>query len=39
MSGNIYAVLGETELEIIAWLDGLDMRFAAHYAEQALIGR
>ena len=39
MSGNIYAVLGETELEIIAWLDGLDMRFAARYAEQALIGR
>ncbi|TCW31407.1 phage tail protein [Gulbenkiania mobilis] len=39
MSGNIYAVLGETELEIIAWLDGLDMRFSAHYAEQALIGR
>lgn len=39
MSGNVYAVLGETELEIIAWLDGLDMRFAASYAEQALIGR
>lgn len=39
MSGNIYAVLGETELEIIAWLDGLDMRFSARYAEQALIGR
>jgi phage protein U len=39
VSGNIYAVLGETELEIIAWLDGLDMRFSARYAEQALIGR
>lgn len=39
MTGNIYAVLGETELEIIAWLDGLDMRFAAHYAEQGLLGR
>ena len=39
MTGNVYAVLGETELEIIAWLDGLDMRFAARYAEQALIGR
>lgn len=39
MSGNLYAVLGETELEIIAWLDGLDMRFSASYAEQALIGR
>ena len=39
MSGNVYAVLGETELEIIAWLNGLDMRFAANYAEQALIGR
>lgn len=39
MSGNIYAVLGDTELEIIAWLDGLDMRFSARYAEQALIGR
>ena len=39
MKGNVYAVLGETELEIIAWLDGLDMRFAARYAEQALIGR
>ena len=39
MSGNVYAVLGETELEIIAWLDGLDMRFAANYAEQGLIGR
>lgn len=36
---SVYAVLGETELEVIAWLDGLDMRFAAHYAEQALIGR
>jgi len=39
MSGTVYAVLGETELEIIAWVGGLDMRFAAHYAEQALIGR
>lgn len=39
MSGNVYAVLGETELEIIAWLNGLDMRFAANYAEQPLIGR
>jgi len=39
MSGNVYAVLGETELEIIAWLSGLDMRFAANYAEQTLIGR
>ena len=39
MTGNIYAVLGETELEVISWLDGLDMRFAARYAEQALIGR
>ncbi len=39
MSGNVYAVLGETELEIIAWLNGLDMRFAANYAEHGLIGR
>jgi len=39
MSGHVYAVLGETELEIIAWLSGLDMRFSANYAEQPLIGR
>ena len=39
MSGNIYAVLGTTELEVITWLSGLDVRFGARYAEQALIGR
>ncbi|MCX8016415.1 MAG: phage tail protein [Rhodocyclaceae bacterium] len=36
---SLYAVLGETELEIITWLDGLSARFAADYAEQGLIGR
>lgn len=36
---SLYAVLDDIELEIIAWLDGLDMRFAADYAEQGLIGR
>ncbi|MEO1766795.1 phage tail protein [Thiobacter aerophilum] len=35
---SLYAVLGETELEIITWLDGLTMRYAADYAEQGLIG-
>jgi phage protein U len=36
---SLYAVLGETELEIITWLDGLSLRYGAQYAEQGLIGR
>lgn len=36
---SLYAVLDDIELEIITWLDGLDMRFGAVYAEQGLIGR
>ncbi|MEO1750728.1 phage tail protein [Thiofaba sp. EF100] len=36
---SLYAVLDDIELEIIAWLDGLEMRFAADYATQGLIGR
>ncbi|TXF11934.1 phage tail protein [Pelomicrobium methylotrophicum] len=36
---SLYATLGETELEIITWLDGLSVRYAADYAEQGLIGR
>lgn len=36
---SLYATLGETELEIITWLDGLSVRHAADYAEQGLIGR
>jgi phage protein U len=36
---SLYAVLGETELEIITWLDGLSVRYGAQYAEQGLIGR
>lgn len=36
---SLYAVLDDIELEIITWLDGLDMRFGAAYAEQGLIGR
>ncbi|MCX8016713.1 MAG: phage tail protein [Rhodocyclaceae bacterium] len=36
---SLYAVLDDIELEIITWLDGLDMRFGASYAEQGLIGR
>ncbi|MEW5885473.1 MAG: phage tail protein [Pseudomonadota bacterium] len=35
---NLYAVLGQTELEIVTWLSGLDMSWSASYAEQALIG-
>lgn len=36
---SLYATLGETELEIITWLDGLSVRYGADYAEQGLIGR
>lgn len=36
---SLYAVLGETELDIIAWLDGFEARFAAEWPEQGLIGR
>lgn len=36
---SLYATLGETELEIITWLDGLSVRYSAEYAEQGLIGR
>jgi len=36
---SLYAVLDDIELEIITWLDGLDMRFGSAYAEQGLIGR
>lgn len=36
---SLYAVLDDIELEIITWLDGLDMRFGSSYAEQGLIGR
>jgi hypothetical protein len=36
---SLYAVLNDTELEIITWLDGLTMRYGAEYAEQGLIGR
>lgn len=35
---SLYAVLGETELTIIAWLDGFEARFAAQWPEQGLIG-
>lgn len=36
---SLYAVLGETELEVIQWLDGFESRFAAEWPEQGLIGR
>jgi phage protein U len=36
---SLYATLGETELEVITWLDGLSVRYGADYAEQGLIGR
>lgn len=36
---SLYAVLGETELEVIQWLDGFEVRFAAEWAEQGLIAR
>lgn len=36
---SLYATLGDTELEIITWLDGMDFKYAATYAEQGLIGR
>lgn len=36
---SLYAVLGETELDIIAWLDGFEARFAAEWPAQGLIGR
>ncbi|MEW5790039.1 MAG: phage tail protein [Pseudomonadota bacterium] len=36
---SLYAVLDDIELEIITWLDGLEMRYGASYAEQGLIGR
>lgn len=36
---SLYAVLGETELEVIQWLDGFEAKFAAEWPEQGLIGR
>ena len=36
---SLYATLGDTELDLITWLDGLDFKYAATYAEQGLIGR
>ncbi len=36
---SLYAVLGDTELEVIQWLDGFEGRFGASWAEQGLIGR
>lgn len=36
---SVYATLGALELELIAWWDGLTTRYAAEYAEQALIAR
>jgi len=36
---SLYAVLGETELEVIQWLDGFEAHFGAQWAEQGLIGR
>jgi len=35
---SLYAVLGETELEVIQWLDGFEAKFAAEWPEQGLIG-
>jgi phage protein U len=35
----MYAVLGETEFELITYFDGMDLQFGANYAEHALIGR
>lgn len=36
---SLYAVLGDTELEVIQWLDGFEARFGAEWAEQGLITR
>jgi len=35
----MYAVLGETQFELITYFDGMDLQFGANYAEHALIGR
>lgn len=36
---SLYAVLDDTELDVIQWLDGFESRFAAEWPEQGLIGR
>ena len=36
---SLYVTLGDTELDVITWLDGMDFKYAATYAEQGLIGR
>jgi len=36
---SLYATLGETELEVVSWMDGLDIRYGSSFSEHALIGR
>lgn len=35
---SLFAVLNDIEMEVIAWMDGLEWRYAATYAQQDLIG-